>query len=156
MIDIIIDSEYKGPNIIELASTISEITDKTIKLSWANSKDEIYTLAQFNRNFTLHVPDIHVFDRTVATFGKRLKISSGILERAKLVLTDKKGYDWRNFTGELRETSAKYVLLKLAADAIRRGNQPSLAEIIGKVLTDGISSTDADILIRLRSARMRG
>jgi hypothetical protein len=155
-VEIVLDAEYGGPDIFELAPTIPEIADKTVKLRWANSKDEIHALAPFDRSFVLCVRDSSVLDRAVATFGKRLKISPSVLERAKFVLTDKKGYDWRNFAGELRETSPRHLLLKLAADAVRKGIQPSLAEIAGKVLSDGINPIDADILMRLRSPRMRG
>jgi hypothetical protein len=156
MIEITIDKEYAGPNIIELASTIPDITDKTVKLRWTNSKDEIYTLRQFDRDFALVVPDAYTFDRAVATFGKRLHVSTGIIERAKKALTDKKEYDWRHFTDELHDITPRYLLLKLAADAIRKGIQPSLAEIVGKVFTESISPVDADVLIRLRAVRTRG
>lgn len=156
MIKIIQEEKYEGPSILELASNIPDITDDTIDIRWANSKDEIAALGQYNRNFVLHVADSHIRDRTFATFGKRLRIPLNVLERAKFVLADKKGYDWRNFAGELKDTSPRYLLLKLAADAIRKGIQPSLAEIAGKVLSDGIEPIDADVLMRLRSARMRG
>jgi hypothetical protein len=156
LVEIIVDKEYSGPGILELAATIPEIADKTVKLRWANSKDEIHALARFSRNFTLVVPDVLLLDRTIATFGKRLKVSAAVLERAKFVLADKKGYDWRSFIGELRETSPRYLVLKLAADAVRKGVQPSLAEIAGKILSDGVAAADADVLLRLRSPRMRG
>jgi len=156
MIEIVLDKEYAGPSILELISVIPDITDKTVKLRWTNSKDEVYALKQFDRNFALIVPDAYTFDRTVATFGKRLKISAGIVERAKFVLTDKKGYDWRHFVEELHDISPRYLLLKLAADAIRKGIQPSLVEIVEKVFLESISPTDADVLVRLRAPRMRG
>jgi hypothetical protein len=157
MVEIVLDKEYTGPTIVELATTIPDITDTVIKLRWTNTKDELHTLAQFKRDFLLIVPDSLIFDKAVATFGKPLNVSQSILERSKLVLADRKGYDWRHFSEELHESiSPKYLLLKLAADAIRKGIQPSLAEIVGKVFLDGISPTDADVLIRLRAPRMRG
>jgi hypothetical protein len=155
-IEITIDEKYAGPGILELISVIPDIADKTVKLRWTNSKDEVHALKQFDRNFALVVPDAYTFDRTVTTFGKRLKISAGIVERAKFVLTDKKGYDWRHFVEELHDVSPRYLLLKLAADAIRKGIQPSLAEIAGKVFIEGISPADVDVLVRLRAPRMRG
>jgi hypothetical protein len=156
MIEIVIDKEYAGPMILELASVIPDITDKAVKLRWTNSKDEIYIFKKFDRDFILVVPDFYIFDRTVATFGKRLHVSAGVIERAKKVLTDKKEYDWRHFTEELHDISPRYLLLKLVADAIRRGVQPSLAEIVGKVFLEGISYTDVDVLIRLRAPHVRG
>ncbi len=156
MIEIVLDKEYAGPTIIELASVIPDITDKTVKLRWTNSKDEVYILRQFDRDFVLIVPDFYTFDRAVATYGKRLYDSAGEIERAKKALTDRKEYDWRRFTDELHDISPRYLLLKLAADAIRKGIQPSLAEIVGKVFLESISPTDADVLIRLRAPHMRG
>lgn len=156
MIEILLDSEYRGPTIIELASSVPDITDQKIKVQWTNSKDEVRALREFKRDFVLYVADSHTFDRAVATFGKRLKVPPAVTERAKFVLTDKKGYDWRNFTDGLKDTSPRFLLLKLAADAIRKGIQPSLAEIVANVFLDGISHQDADVLIRLKSGRMRG
>lgn len=156
MISITLDEDFTGPDIFELQSIISTITDPVIRVNWTNTKDEIHALTQYKRDFILSVSDLQVFDRTVATFGKRITISKSIIERAKLVLADKKNYDWRNFAAELRETSPRYLLIKLAADAIRRGTQPSLAEIVGKMLHLGINPNDADVLMRLRSPRLRG
>lgn len=156
-VEVILDKEDTSPTIVELSPVIPNITDKTIKVRWANTKDEIHTLRQFQRDFLLCVPDVPTFDKTVAAFGKRLKIPQSVLERAKLVLTDRKGYNWRNFVEEQRENiSPKHLLLKLAADAIRKGNQPSLAEIVKGVFADGINPADTDVLIRLKSSSMRG
>ena len=157
MINILLDREYAGPDIFQLAPSIPDIANDVIDLRWTNTKDELRVLSQFpHRSFSLHATDSHIFDRTVATFGQRLTISSGLLERAKFVLLDFKGYDWRRFSEELPNTPPRYVLLQLAADAIRNGSKPALAEIVKDIFIDGISPVDADVLLRLKSSRIRG
>lgn len=156
MVEIILDKEYVGPDIFELAPAIPDITDKAIKVRWTNTKDEVRTLKSFDRDFILYVADLPIFERATATFNKPIKISPGMMERAKIMLMDSNTYDWRHFTEELRESSPRFLVLKLAADAIRKGLKPSLADIAAKMLVDGISPVDADVLVRLKSNRIRG
>lgn len=157
MIDVQLDNEYTGPDIQALETTIPDISDDVVKVRWTHTKDELRVLNQFpNRNFLLVVPDSTTFDKVVATFGKRLTISKTIIERAKLVLRDQKSYDWRKFTVEVRDAAPRYILMQLAADSIRNGNKPNLAEIVSLIFSDGVSAVDADVLLRLKSGRIRG
>jgi hypothetical protein len=156
-VEIVIDKEYAGPGIIELSSSIPNITDKVIEIRWTNSKDEIHAIHGFpGKQWKLHVPDAATFDRALSTFGGRLKLSSLILEQAKIALIDPQNYNWRKFSEELHDTSPRYAVLQLAANAIRKGMKPSLAGIVRNIFIDGISPTDADVLLRLKSGRIRG
>jgi hypothetical protein len=157
VIDVVLDKEYQGPSIIELLPAIDRIDAETIDLRWGNTKDEIRILQQHHdRKFLLHITDSVVWDHTIATFGKRLQIPSILLERAKLMLVDIKTYDWRKFIEQIPGTNPRYLLLQLAADAIRKGIQPKLAQIVASTFVDGISAHDADILLRLKSSHIRG
>ncbi len=156
MIDIILDKEYFGPDIFELAPAIPDITDTTIKVRWTNTKDEVRTLKSFDRDFTLYVANLPTFERAISTFSKFIKIAPNMIERSKIMLMDSNTYDWRHFTEELRECSPRFLVLKLAADAIRKGLKPSLADIAVTMFVDGISPLDADVLVRLKSNRIRG
>jgi hypothetical protein len=157
VIEITLDEEYAGPTVVELAPAIPDIADRVVKVRWGGTKAEYAALQQFDRDFLLCVPDQAALDKAVAAFGKRLTVAQGLLERAKLTLADRKGYDWRAFVEGLGEdASPKFLLMKLAADAVRKGVQPALAEIVGNVMADGINPLDVDVLIRLKSGRMRG
>ena len=63
-----------------------------------------------------------------------------------------KTYDWRNFCREqINGVAPKWLLLKLAADSLRKGNSPALADIIEPLLLRGVNIADADVLLRLKS-----
>jgi hypothetical protein len=158
-VEIVIDKEYAGPGIVELSSSIPNITDKTIEIRWTNSKDEIHAMHGFRfpgRQWKLHVPDAPTFDRALSTFGGRLKLPAHVLDQAKIALIDPQNYNWRKFSEELHDTSPRYAVLQLAANAIRKGMKPSLAEIVRNIFIDGISPIDTDVLLRLKSGRIRG
>jgi hypothetical protein len=155
-IELALDQDYQGPDIHQLAASIPRITDEVVNVRWGGSKDELRVLRQFSgRKFKLYVADSRAMDRATAIFGKRLDVSQGIRERAKLVLCDAKAYDWRNFIKQTPGTSPEYVLLQLAADAVRRGNKPTLAGALRALLLNGVAAEDADVLLRLKSSRMR-
>jgi hypothetical protein len=155
-LELILDKEYQGPDIHQLAGSIPQITDAAINVRWGGTRDELRALRQFpGRRFKLYIAEPHVMDRALAIFGKPLGISQGIRERAKLVLCDAKAYDWRNFIKQTPGTSPKYALLQLAADAVRRGSKPVLAGVLGSLLLNGAAAEDADVLLRLKSTRMR-
>src|SRR5271167_60420 len=150
-VEIIVNKEYEGPSILELTDIIDGI-DEAIKVDWANSRDEITTLLRFPKNkFVLYVKDFHTCDRTSATLGLFLKPPEPVVERAKNMLIQPKEYDWRNFCKLNAEgPSTRNILLKLTADALRKGLQPVLADIVASVFHDGVSIVDVDVLLRLK------
>jgi hypothetical protein len=77
-------------------------------------------------------------------------MSSNLLNDAKLALNRRKLYNWRGFTSDVGLPAARMVLTKLAADSIRKGDNPKLAPIVKDCLLGGVSPVDADVLLRLK------
>jgi hypothetical protein len=150
-VEIIVNKDYEGPSILELTDIIDGI-DEAVKLDWSNSRDEISTLLRFPKNkFILYVKDFHTLDRTASTLGLFLKPPEPVVAKAKTVLVEPKEYDWRNFCKQNEQgPSTRNILLKLTADAIRKGLQPALADILASVFHDGVSIVDVDVLLRLK------
>ena len=151
-VEIVINKDFEGPSILELTD-ILEGCDEAIRVDWSNTRDEITTLLRFPKNkFILYVRDFSMRDRTVSTLGLSLKIEEPVVERAKNLLIQPKEFDWRNFCKQGAEgPSIRNILIKLAADSLRKGNRPALADIVGHIFHDGISIVDVDVLLRLKS-----
>lgn len=125
--------------------------DETIEVRWENSRQEQVALKRHqNRKFLLYVPDIQACERAVGVLELPLTLDKNLIGDARLALTNRKLYNWREFSKEKGATVAKNVLLKLAADEIRSGNKPKLASVAKNMFLDGISPTNADTLLRLR------
>lgn len=149
--------KYEGPDIFELAPILNQISDDIVKVRWTHTKDELRALVKYpTLKFELKIADPQVFDRATATFGKHLKIPQNVTERARIVLTDAQAYDWRKYTEEAKNTNIRYTLLQLCANAIRRGKQPALAQVLGPIFLNGASPSDADVLLRLKSRFIKG
>jgi len=149
---IVIDKDFEGPSLKELVSIMDEITEDPVKISWGNSHDEIALIRFYHtKNFMLYVDDFPAKDRAVAALGLSLDPPKAVLEKAKDTLNNQQKYDWRNFCDESKGgPSPKWLVLKLAADSLRKGNRPALAEIISPILLGGISIVDVDVLLRLK------
>jgi hypothetical protein len=153
VVSIQIDKDFEGPTLDELVTIMDEITEDPIKVSWGNTHDEVALLRSYpDKKFTLYVNDFPAKDRAIAVLGLSLDQPQPVLKKAKDVLNDFKSYDWRNFCEESKSggPAPKYLLLKLAADSLRRGGRPALAEIMTPILIGGISIVDADVLLRLK------
>jgi len=153
-VEIIVNKDFEGPTILELTDIIDGI-DEAIKVDWSNSRDEISTILRFpTKNFVLYVRDFSVRDRTSSTLGLFLKLEEPVVEKAKDFLIKPKEYDWRNFCRQNEHgPSTRNILLKLVADALRKGLQPVLADVVASIFHDGISIVDVDVLLRLKSKR---
>lgn len=151
-VEIVINKDYEGPSILEVIENIPEI-DEAIGVDWSNSRDEISTLLRFpGKKFVLYVRDFLMRDRTVSALGLPLKLEEPVVERAKTVLIKPREYDWRNFVRQNEGgPSTRNILIKLAADALRKGFRPALADVVSSILHDGVSLTDVDVLIRLKN-----
>jgi hypothetical protein len=154
-VEIRIDEDSVFPSILELKDSIDEIKEDPIDISWSNSRNEVFALRSFpDRHFILHVDDFPAKDKATATLGLPLSPPQPALERAKNFLVEQKTYDWRNFCEDNKGGPApKYLLLKLVADQLRKGNQPVLADIIEPLFLDGIRQEDVDVLLRLKALR---
>jgi hypothetical protein len=150
-VEIFVNKDFEGPSILELTDIIDGI-DEAIKVDWSNTRDEISTILRFpDKNFVLYVRDFSMRDRTASTLGLFLKLEEQVVEKAKTLLIQPKEYDWRNFCRQNEHgPSTRNILLKITADAIRKGLRPALAEIVASVFHDGISIVDVDVLLRLK------
>jgi len=151
-VEIIVHKDYEGPGILEVAENIPDI-DEAISVEWSNTRDEIATILRFpSKKFVLYVRDFPARDHAASTLGLFLKLEEPVVERAKMLLIQPKEYDWRNFCKQNeRGPSTRNILLKLAADALRRGMRPALADIVSSLFHDGVSVVDVDVLLRLKS-----
>ena len=151
--EIVIDPTYKGPDIIDQQYSLRKIEDKVIDVRWLNTKSEITLLSRFSDlNFRLHVSDIAMQEKTAITFGLPVEYDRNTLNTAFLALNSRKSYDWRNFTADKPHTYTRNLLIRLAADALRRGNLNPLTEIVGSfVQKSSISPVDADVMLRLKA-----
>jgi len=150
-VEIIVSKDFEGPSITELTDIIDGI-DEAIKIDWSNTRDEISTILRFpDKKFILYVRDFSVRDRTASTLGLFLKPEEAVVEKAKMLLIQPKEYDWRNFCKQNEHgPSTRNLLLKMAADALRKGLHPALADIMASVFHDGIGIIDVDVLLRLK------
>jgi len=151
-VEIIINKDFEGPDILEVVENIPDI-DEAISVEWSNSRDEITTILRFpDKKFILYVRDFPMRDRTASTLGLVLKLEEAVVIKAKTLLNEPKEYDWRNFCKQNEHgPSTRNILLKLAADALRKGMRPALADIVSSLFHEGISIIDVDVLLRLKS-----
>jgi hypothetical protein len=153
-VEVVVNSDFEGPTILELTEIIPG-AEEAIRVDWSNSRDEIATLSRFpGKKFVLYVRDFAARDRAVAALGLPLRIEEPLAEKAWHSLAYPKEYDWRNFCRQNDGASARNILLKLAADSLRRGHRPAIADLISPLFLEGISILDVDVLLRLRSKRL--
>jgi len=153
-VEVLVNKDFEGPDILEMAENIPDI-DEAITVCWSNTRDEISTLLRFpNKKFILYVRDFRMRDRTVENLGLFLKLEEPVMKKAWESLAMPKDYDWRKFC-EANEhgVSTRNVLLKLAADSLRKGNRPIIADLIEPLFVGGISIVDVDVLMRLKGKR---
>lgn len=150
-VEIVINKDFEGPSILELTDIISGV-EEAIKVDWSNSRDEIATILRFpEKKFTLYVRDFTMRDRTVSSLGLFLKLEEPVMAKAWGTLAYPKDYDWRNFCKSNEHGPAtRNILLKLAADSLRKGNRPAVADLIEPLFLGGISIVDIDVLLRLK------
>src|SRR5579863_8600081 len=127
-VEVLVNKDFEGPDILEMAENIPDI-DEAITVYWSNTRDEIGTILRFpNKEFVLYVRDFPMRDRTVATLGLFLKLEEPVMKKAWDSLAAPRDYDWRNFCKQNEYgVSTRNILLKLAADSLRKGNRPIIA-----------------------------
>lgn len=152
MIQIVIDSEYAGPTILDWGSSSRNVEDKFIDVRWGNTKQEIVQLERLpDCNFRLFVIDDVAQERAATTLGDDLQLNQTVIATAKLALNTRKSYDWRKFLEGKPPSLTRSILTRMSADAVRRGKKSALAEFASDFAPeDGINPIDADVLLRLR------
>lgn len=143
------------PSLIDIEPSMVNISpDETLEVRWENSKPERIALERHkNRKFLLYVPDIQASERTASSLEIPLSLDKNLVGDARVALTNKKLYNWRDFSREKGVMVTRNILLKLAADEIRLGNKPKLAYVAKDVFLDGVAPSNADTLLRLRLLR---
>jgi len=133
---------------------VNILPDETIGVRWENSKSEQAALERHrNRKFLLYVPDIQASERATAALEVPLNLDKNLVGSARIALTSKKLYNWREFSKEKGAAVTRNIILKIAADEIRLGNKPKLAYVAKDVFLDGVTPGNVDTLLRLRLLR---
>ena len=143
------------PSLSDIEPSMVNISpDETIEVRWENSKQERATLERHkNRKFLLYVPDLQACERATNSLEIPSNLDKNLVGDARIALTNKKLYNWRDFSREKGVTVTKNLVLKLAADEIRLGKKPKLAYVAKDMFLDGITPSNADTLLRLRVLR---
>jgi hypothetical protein len=149
--EVVVNKDFEGPSILELTDIIPGVED-AVRVDWSNSRDEIATILRFpGKKLILYVRDFAARDRTVSSLGLPLRIEEPVVARAWSALAYPKEYDWRNFCKQNEHgPSTRNILLKLAADSLRKGNRPFIADLIEPLFLDGVNIVDVDVLLRLK------
>jgi len=158
-IDIVIDKEYCGPTILELAPILDEITEDPVKVRWENTKPELRAIkSRPDRRFLVCVADMHMMERAVAMLGQRIKIEDAAMRVGVIALAaapQQQPHDWRNYLDQAKDLNPRHVILKAAADSVRAGENTLLTSLIDDLVFGGIDPRDMDIMFRLRSGRFK-
>ncbi len=157
MVQIEVNSKFfEGcPSLPEIEPSMEHIAvDEPIEARWGNSKSEQEVLNRHkNRQFKLYVSDLPAKERATASLELPLNLDANLVGNALIALTNKKLYNWREFTRNVGPTVSRHILLKLAADEIRIGKKPKLAYVVKDVFLDGVTPGNVDTLFRLRQLR---
>lgn len=153
MLELVVDSNYNGPSLQELAPVLANV-EGTVNVRWTNTREERVLLdSNRARNFKLFVVDPAMMERTASALGLRYSFDLKTREQAKLVLANRKNYNWRQFIDDVGPTVCRSIITRIASDAARQGVKPKLANIARECLLEGISVIDADVLLRLSYLR---
>ncbi len=154
MVSIEVDPKFCGPTIMELAPVLDRITDDPLRVKWGGTKAETRLLeAHGARRFVVCVTSYIEANTVAGTFGTPLQLEAKTLNSGMTALASRKGYDWKNFIAETGQPTARSLLVKIAADSVRQGLQPKLANVAADVLLGKANPLDADVLLRLRTAQ---
>jgi hypothetical protein len=149
MIKIEVDPKYHGPTITELSSTLANIPDNPLKVSWRGSKDEARLFGEHpERDFVLCVPSLTEMSQAAFQFGAAIQMGETIIDTGRDALVAKKKYNWKEFTGNIGPSVTRSLLVKLAAEALRDGSQPKLTSVVIEILQGKANPSDADVLVR--------
>jgi len=88
--------------------------------------------------------------RTCNALGLTLKFDGEMLENCKAALW-KECPTWRPMVEGIGSNTARSVLVKLVANALRQGKRPKfMASVMDDVLFSNVDPADTDVLARLR------
>ena len=149
MVKVEVDPKFHGPTIIELSSTLDNIPDNPLKVSWRGSKVETRLLSMHpERNFILCVPSLAEMSQAAFQFGAAIQMGNSILDNGRDAMVVKKKYNWKEFTGNVGPSVTRSLVIKLAAESVRDGFKPKLAGVAIEVLQGEANPSDTDVLVR--------
>jgi len=154
MIEIVIDPKFTGPSIIDQQFVLRNIQDDVIELRWSNKREEIAVLNRFlDLNFRFFVSDALMQEKSAITLGLPVEFENNTMNEAKLALNTRKSYDWRKFCEQRSHVYTRNLLIRIAADSLRKGKESCLAAVVADLAKkSGINLVeDADILLRLKA-----
>ena len=157
MITVEVNPDFHGPTIVELAPVLDVLcpTDD-IKVRWGGMKEEIRLLQKYeSRKFVVCVASLNEMSIVSGLFGTPLMMTEAMVNQGRDSLANRKMYNWRKFTEEAGPSIARSLIVKIATDAVRQGLRPRLASVAADVLLGKANPSDADVLMRLRTAASR-
>jgi hypothetical protein len=151
MLEIRTDPSFTGPTLVELEPILDDLTGK-VQARWMGSKTEQVILTRHpSLDFILWVPDTPALERASNLLGVGVTLDSSTIMTAQQSLISKKAYNWRPLVNDFGVPAANLCLLRITSDAVRRGKRPNLVKVMTECVLDGVSTIDADVLLRLRS-----
>ena len=82
-------------------------------------------------------------------------MTEAMVSQGRDSLANRKMYNWKKFTEEVGPSIARSLIVKIATDAVRNGLRPKLVSVAADVLLGKANPSDADVLMRLRTAASR-
>jgi hypothetical protein len=149
---LVVTRGYQGPTVLELErSGLFDGSTRHAEVAWRNSREELGTLQRYpDVQCVLHVEDMTVMQRSANSLGISPALDETTIREGFVALTDKSVSDWRRFTSSVGVTPARGVLVRLASDTIRKGQNPSnLRKVIQHCVFRGVNAVDADVLLGL-------
>ena len=149
MIEIEVDPQFHGPTVAELAATLDAIPDDPLKVRWGGSREEARLLERLSgRRFIVCVGTPAEMGQAASQLGAALRVGEELAKAGKDALAIPKHYNWKRFSADVGASTARSVVVKLAADAVRQGKRPKLAGIAVDLLLGRASPSEADVLLR--------
>ena len=150
--------DYHGPSLCDMLPILDRVELSEVpQVRWAGTRQDFLALEKVgSRKFLLVVPDAETRDKTLWRLDGALEITTEDLDVAKGTLVHKdQHHAWRAHMAKLDYPQRTMLICKVMAAALLAGKKPrqSSVSIARECVLDHIDPTDADILIRLRTAR---
>ena len=159
-LEIKIEPSYKGPSLGEQISLLDLEGSQPVEAAWTGSRQDIAAFKKIgDRKITLFVPDRFALDRAANALNYKFKIynEQRIQYRNALGGDPQGGFsssDWRGYIDKFGASFSKNIMVRDTAANTRKKIAPEETRLLRKVVVDcfvnGVSVTDADVLIGLR------
>jgi hypothetical protein len=125
----------------------------SLEFAWQNTKEELALLERLpNCAITLVVKDEAAMERAASAVGASFTFDRSTRAQAFTALNQNDASDWRSFTTAKGQAVSRGLLIGMAGDVCRKGVAAgALRSVVDACMFDGVSATDADVLLGLRA-----